>query len=49
MMSRWGGGMGCQKHDDSTDRLRDMDSDKGGGGPKLWKKCLTSFMDGPSF
>ena len=40
---------GCQKSDDSTDRLRDMDSDIGGRGPKLWKNCVTSFMDGSSF
>ena len=27
------------KCDDSTDRLREWDSDKGGGGPKIRKFC----------
>ena len=35
MMSRWGGRF--QKHDNSTDRLREWDSDKGEGGPKYKK------------
>ena len=41
------GGWGCQKLDNSRDRLHDWDSDKGGGGPKMLNTCLTSFMDGP--
>ena len=30
----------------STDMLRECVT-KGGGGPKMWKICVTSFMDGP--
>ena len=30
---------GWSKRDDSTDRLREWDSDKGGGGPKIRKFC----------
>ena len=30
----------------STDRLRECVT-KGGGGPKYWKFCVMSFMDGP--
>ena len=45
-MSRWQGEGGCQKHDDSTDRLRDWDSYKGERS-KTREICVTSFMDGP--
>ena len=35
MTSAWGGGEGgTQKADDSTDKSRECDSDKGGGGIK---------------
>ena len=34
---------GWSKCDDSTDRLREWDSDKGGGGPKNPKSLRTSF------
>ena len=30
---------GWSKRDGSTDRLREWDSDKGGGGPKIQKFC----------
>ena len=40
---------GCQKRDDITDRLRDMDSNIGERGSKIVKNCVTSYMDGPSF
>ena len=30
---------GWSKRDDSTDRLRELDSDKGGGGQKIGKFC----------
>ena len=35
---------GCPKRDNGTDRLRDWDSEKGGGGPKISKIYVTSFI-----
>ena len=51
---------GWPKRDDSTDRLRERGSDKGGGGPKIGKFCgrhlwmapksLEGFLEsGPQF
>ena len=37
MMSALGGGGGSPKADNSTDKLRECDSDKGGGGQKIQK------------
>ena len=46
MLSHRGEG-GCQKRADMTNRLRDWDSDKVGGGPNICEICVTSFLDGP--
>ena len=48
MTSAWGGGEGgTQKADDSTDKLRECDSDKGEGGSKILEILRTSFKYGP--
>ena len=38
---------GWSKRDDSTDRLREWDSDKGGGGQKIQNFLRTSFKYRP--
>ena len=40
---------GTPKADESTDKLRECDSDKGGGGSKILEILWTSFKYGPSF
>ena len=38
---------GWSKRDDNTNRLREWDSDKGGGDPKNPKNLRTSYVNGP--
>ena len=44
MTSAWGGGGGTQKADESADKLRQCDSDKGEGGQMSFVICHMSFL-----
>ena len=44
MTSAWGGGGGTQKVDDSSDKLRECDSDKGGVGAKNFGNFVVNFL-----